>query len=76
MLKLCLTFQVISFSTNLAVDYFYGIQVHEWSLITFPWVIQISGYGRLMADGDYWGLMGIYLAAINPIWGLMGIIGD
>ncbi len=25
-----------------------------------------TGYARLMADGDYWGLMGIYLAAINP----------
>ncbi len=26
----------------------------------------IAGYGRLMAYGDYWGLIGIYLAAINP----------
>ncbi len=26
----------------------------------------IAGYGRLMTDGDYWGLMGIYLTVINP----------
>ncbi len=37
---------------------------------------QISGCNRLMANGDYWGLMGIYFHAINPSWGLMGIIGD
>ena len=35
----------------------------------------ITGYGRLMADGDYRGLMGIYLAAINPHLPPLGING-
>ncbi len=30
----------------------------------------------LMANGDYWGLMGIYFHPINPSWGLLGLIGD
>ncbi len=35
-----------------------------------------SGCGRLMANRDYWGLMGIYFHAISLSWGLMEIIGD
>ncbi len=48
----------------------------EWALGLHIYCFHVlsTGYGRLMADGDYWGLMGIYLAAINPQWGLMGII--
>ena len=30
-----------------------------------PSTFTFTGYGRLMANGDYWGLMGIYLASIN-----------
>ena len=33
-----------------------------------------TGRGRLMANGDYWGLMRIYVQPINPSWGLPGII--
>ncbi len=29
-----------------------------------------------MANGDYWGLMGIYFHAINLSWGLVGINVD
>ncbi len=36
----------------------------------------VTGCVRLMANGDYWGLMGIYFHAINLSWGLMGIMGD
>ena len=36
----------------------------------------MTGCSRLMANGDYWGLMGIYFHAINPSWGLLGIIGE
>ena len=32
----------------------------------------MSGDGRLMANGNYWGLMGIYLLPINPYWGING----
>ncbi len=38
----------------------------------------ITGCGRLMANGDYWGLMGIYFHPINlngDYWGLLGISG-
>ncbi len=38
-----------------------------------------SGCGRLMANGDYWGLMGICFHPINlngDYWGLLGINGQ
>ena len=47
-----------------------------YTCIYFTVQTHVSGCGRLMANGDYWGLMGIYFHVINPSWGLMGIIGD
>ena len=41
-----------------------------------PLDVYSTGCSRLMANGDYWGLMGIYFHAINPSWGLLGINGD
>ncbi len=51
---------------------------HKWGKGVLE-SVQIAGCSRLMANGDYWGLMGIYFHPINlngDYWGLMGVNGD